>query len=120
MQVEMDELVTNPDGERDEIALIYRTKGIPEEQALQMADTIMSDKSQAHQFLVREELGINPDELEGSAMEAAIYSFVLFSIGAVIPVIPFIFTNGLNAILLSVGMSAAGLFLIGGAITLFT
>jgi len=120
MQVEMDELETNPDGERQEIALIYRAKGIPEEQAHQMATEIMSDKHQAHQFLVKEELGINPDELEGSAMEAAAYSFVLFSIGAVIPVIPFIFTNGLNAILLSVGMSAAGLFLIGGAITLFT
>ena len=120
MQVEMDELVTNPDGERNEIALIYKAKGIPEEQAQEMADTIMSDMNQAHQFLVKEELGINPDELEGSAMEAAIYSFVLFSIGAVIPVIPFIFTNGLNAILLSVGMSAAGLFLIGAAITLFT
>jgi VIT1/CCC1 family predicted Fe2+/Mn2+ transporter/rubrerythrin len=120
MQVEMDELETNPEGEKREIALIYMTKGIPEEQAHRMANEIMSDKIQAHQFLVKEELGINADELEGSAMEAAIYSFVLFSIGAIIPVIPFIFTNGLNAILLSVGMSAAGLFLIGSAITLFT
>ncbi|MCX6309866.1 MAG: VIT1/CCC1 transporter family protein, partial [Bacteroidia bacterium] len=120
MQLEMDELDSNPEGELKEIALIYVTKGIPEDQALQMATEIMSDKQQAHQFLVKEELGINPEELEGSAMEAALYSFVLFSIGAIIPVVPFIFSSGLNAILWSVGLSAAGLFLIGSAITLFT
>jgi predicted membrane protein (TIGR00267 family) len=44
----------------------------------------------------------------------------LFAIGAVIPVIPFMFTNGMQAVILSVSMSAVGLFLIGAAITLFT
>jgi VIT1/CCC1 family predicted Fe2+/Mn2+ transporter len=53
-------------------------------------------------------------------MEAALYSFFLFAIGAIIPVIPFIFATGYTAIVLSVGMSAVGLFLIGSAITLFT
>jgi predicted membrane protein (TIGR00267 family) len=70
--------------------------------------------------LVKEELGINAEELKGSAVEAAIYSFILFAIGAVIPVIPFMFTNGMQAVILSVSMSAVGLFLIGAAITLFT
>jgi len=53
-------------------------------------------------------------------MEAAIYSFILFAIGAVIPVIPFFFTTGTTAIVISVAGSALGLFLIGSAITLFT
>jgi len=69
---------------------------------------------------VKEELGINPEELKGSAMEAAIYSFILFSIGAIIPVLPFFFIKGTAAIVISVIASAAGLFLIGSAITLFT
>lgn len=120
MQLEMDELETNPEGERQELALIYVAKGIPEEQANTMATEIMLDKDQAHQILVREELGINAEELKGSAMEAAVYSFILFAIGAVIPVIPFMFTGGTTAIVISVIGSGIGLFLIGAAITLFT
>ncbi len=120
MQLEMDELETNPEGERQELALIYIAKGIPEAQANEMATEIMKDKNHAHKFLVKEELGINEEELKGSAVEAAVYSFILFAIGAVIPVIPFMFTNGMKAIILSVGLSAIGLFLIGAAITLFT
>lgn len=120
MQLEMDELETNPEGEQREIALIYMAKGIPEAQAVQMAASIMENKEEAHEILVKEELGINADELKGSAMEAAVYSFVLFGVGAVIPVIPFMFTSGFTAIIISVIASAGGLFLIGAAITLFT
>ncbi|OWK73971.1 rubrerythrin family protein [Flavobacteriaceae bacterium JJC] len=120
MSLEMDELEVNPEGELKEIALIYRAKGIPQQQAEKMADQMMSDKFSAHQFLVQEELGINVEELKGSAMEAALASFFLFAVGAIIPVIPFFFWSGTKAIVLSAGFSAVGLFLIGSAITLFT
>lgn len=120
MQLEMEELETNPEGEEKELALIYISKGIPEPQARSMAKAIISDKDRAHEMLIQEELGINAEDLQGSAMEAAITSFILFAIGAVIPVIPFFFLSGINAVLLSAGMSALGLFLIGSAITLFT
>ncbi len=120
MAIEMEELETNPAGEERELALIYMAKGIPEDQALKMSADIMKDKTQAHTVLVKEELGINADELQGSAMEAALYSFFLFTLGGLIPLIPFIFLSGFHAIVLSVIMSATGLFLIGAAITLFT
>ena len=120
MQLEMEELETNPEGEEKELALIYISKGIPEPQARSMAKAIISDKDRAHEMLIQEELGINAEDLQGSAMEAAITSFILFAIGAVIPVIPFFFLSGMNAVLLSAGFSALGLFLIGSAITLFT
>lgn len=120
MQLEMEELETNPEGEEKELALIYISKGIPEEQAMKMATDIMSDKGHAHEILVKEELGINAEDLKGSAMEAAISSFILFGIGAIIPVIPFFFLGGTQAILLSALLSATGLFGIGSAITLFT
>lgn len=120
MQIEMDELEHNPEGEEKELVLIYITKGIPEEQAKKMAADIMQNKQHAHEVLVREELGINQEELKGSAMEAALSSFVLFAIGAILPVIPFFFSSGFNAILWSASISALGLFLIGAAITLFT
>jgi vacuolar iron transporter family protein len=120
MQLEMDELETNPEGELQELALIFMAKGIPETQAMNMAREAMKDKNQAHKLLVREELGINEEELKGSAVEAAVSSFILFAIGAVIPVLPFMFTSGFKAIVFSICLSAAGLFLIGSAITLFT
>ncbi|MBK9727013.1 MAG: VIT1/CCC1 transporter family protein [Saprospiraceae bacterium] len=120
MQLEMEELEINPAGEQQEIALIYIAKGIPSEQAKVMAEEILKDKKKAHEFLVKEELGINAEELKGSAMEAAFFSFILFAIGAIIPVAPFFFTSGMTAIYLSVGFSALGLFIIGAAITLFT
>ncbi len=120
MQLEMDELETNPEGEEKELVLIYISKGITEEQAKSIAKEIMSNKDHAHQVLVKEELGINPEDLKGSAMEAAITSFLLFGIGAIIPVIPFFFFGGYVSIILSAVFSAVGLFGIGAAITLFT
>ena len=120
MELEMEELETNPEGEEKELALIYMTKGIPEENARSMAKDIIADKEHAHEVLVREELGINAEELKGSAMEAALSSFGMFAIGAIIPVAPFFFVQGQTGILWSVMMSVIGLFLIGSAITLFT
>lgn len=120
MAIEMEELLHNPEGEERELALIYMTKGIPEEQARKMANEVINNKDHAHEILVKEELGINAEDLKGSAMEAAISSFILFGIGAIIPVIPFFFLQGNLAILISAIASGAGLFLIGAAITLFT
>ena len=120
MAIEMEELETNPEGEERELALIYQTKGIPEAQAREMAREVMQDKEHAHDVLVREELGINAEELKGSAMEAATASFIFFAIGAIIPVVPFFLLSGSAAVLTSAALSAAGLFVIGAAITLFT
>jgi VIT1/CCC1 family predicted Fe2+/Mn2+ transporter len=120
MQLEMDELEANPEGEERELALIYQSKGIPEAQARAMAKDVISDKDLAHSVLVKEELGINTEDIKGSAIEAAVTSFLLFAFGAVIPVIPFFFLSGMKAILISTVMSALGLFMIGASITLFT
>jgi VIT1/CCC1 family predicted Fe2+/Mn2+ transporter len=120
MQLEMEELLVNPAGEERELALIYMSKGIPEAQARTMAADIIQHTDKAHEVLVKEELGIQPEDLKGSAMEAAITSFILFAVGAIIPVIPFFFTGGLKAVLFSAILSALGLFLIGASITLFT
>ncbi len=120
MALEMDEIVVNPEGEAKEIMLIYMAKGIPEIQAREMAQKAMSTPGEAHQLLVKEELGINPEDLKSSAKEAAVTSFVLFAIGAIIPLLPFFWGGGYTAILLSAGLSTLGLFVIGSAITLFT
>ena len=120
IQLELEELETNPEGEQQELSLIYQSKGINKIEAERMAAEAMQDTARAHQVLIEEELGINPEELKGSAIEAALYSFVLFGIGAIIPVFPFLFISGFKAILYSSALSALGLFGIGAAITLFT
>ena len=114
------EIEASPKEEAEELALIYQAKGLDPEQAKILADQIMSDKDNALDTLVREELGIDPKELGGSAWEAAIFSFFLFAIGAIIPVIPFIFLEGRAAILTSLSFSVVGLFAIGAGTSLFT
>ncbi|MFC3812904.1 VIT1/CCC1 transporter family protein [Lacihabitans lacunae] len=120
MDLEMEEIENNPEGEEKELALIYQAKGIPADQAIVMAKEIMKDKEKAHEVLIKEELGIDPEDIKGSAMEAALSSFFMFAVGAVLPVIPFFFMGGTPAVLLSTLLSALGLFLIGASITLFT
>jgi VIT1/CCC1 family predicted Fe2+/Mn2+ transporter len=118
--IERDELEQNPAEEQEELVLIYQAKGLPEEQARALAARLIADGPSALDTLAREELGVDPDELGGSAWEAAISSFLLFAVGAVVPVLPFLFLSGLAAVGLSVALSTLGLFGIGAAITLLT
>jgi VIT1/CCC1 family predicted Fe2+/Mn2+ transporter len=118
--VEKAELQDVPEEEREELTLIYQAKGLQEQEAKALADRLLSDKSTALDTLAREELGIDPDELGGSALQAALTSFFLFALGAVIPVAPFAFGGGLTIIAISLALSVVGLFLIGTGITLTT
>ncbi len=118
--VEGEEIEQSPEEEAQELALIYEARGVEPEQALSLARQILNNKESALQTMAREELGVDPDELGGSAWEAALTSFFLFAIGAILPVLPFFFISGTTAVLLSIGLSVLGLFGLGAAITLFT
>ncbi len=120
LDIEMEELENNPEEEQHELALIYQAKGIAKADAQAMAQRLLSNKATAHETLIKEELGFDPGELGGSAWTAALTSFFLFAVGAIIPVIPFIVFEGLQATIVSVAVSTLGLFAIGAAITLFT
>jgi VIT1/CCC1 family predicted Fe2+/Mn2+ transporter len=118
--IERDELEASPHEEAEELALIYQAKGLPPEQARAMAERLMADPATALDTLAREELGIDPEELGGSAWVAAGTSFVLFALGAIIPVAPYFFVEGTTAVMVSVILSMIGLFAIGAAITVIT
>ena len=120
IEIERDELESRPEEEREELALIYQSKGVPKEQAWELSGHIIAGGESALNTLAREELGIDPDELGGSAWEAAFTSFFLFAAGAIVPVIPFIFLEVATAVIVSIVLSAVGLFAIGAAITLMT
>jgi VIT1/CCC1 family predicted Fe2+/Mn2+ transporter len=117
---ERDEIEQNPEEEIQELALIYQTRGISQEAAQNMANQLLSNKESALDTLSREELGIDPDQLGGSAWEAAITSFFLFTLGAIFPLSPFFFMTGMPAVFVSIAVSIVGLFLLGAVITLFT
>ena len=118
--VEKEEIAANPQEEAEELALIYQAKGLPEQQAREVADRLMSNHASALDTLAREELGIDPGELGGSAFQAAAVSFLLFALGAIIPLLPFVFLSGTSAVIAAMIASGAGLFTIGAAITLLT
>jgi vacuolar iron transporter family protein len=118
--VERQELQEMPEEEREELALIYEAKGIDRETANRMAEHIMVQGEAALDTLTREELGIDPEELGGSAWTASVMSFMLFAIGAVIPVIPFAFGSGTIAVLFSLLLGILGFFIVGVGITLTT
>ena len=118
--IEAEELRLNPKEEAQELALIYQAKGLSEAHAREVAERLIATEGSALDTLAREELGIDPNELGGSAMQAAVTSFMLFAVGAIIPVLPFFFFSGESAITWSLAASGVGLFVIGAGITLLT
>jgi VIT1/CCC1 family predicted Fe2+/Mn2+ transporter len=120
IQIESDELRDAPEAEAEELTLIYQAKGLPEAQARELAAKLIGQPATALDTLAREELGIDPDELGGSAWQAAATSFVLFAIGAIVPVAPFALLSGQTAVWTSIVASGILLFGIGAGITLMT
>jgi len=120
IDVERAEIATNPEDETEELALIYQARGIPEERARALAAEIMSSPEAAIETLAREELGIDPGELGGSSWEAAISSFLMFAVGAIIPVIAFIAWSGVIAVFAAIALSVVGLFVVGALTSLST
>lgn len=119
--VEREELEAFPEEEEQELRLIYEAKGLEPADAARLAHKIVTgDPEVALDTMAREELGIDPTELGGSAWVAAITSFVLFAIGAVIPLLPFVFVTGMPAIIVATVLSGLALFGLGAGITLLT
>jgi hypothetical protein len=80
IRIESSELAEDPEGEGEELKLIYEAKGLSPSEAETMVRHLLADRSNALDALARQELGIDPKDLGGSAREAAIASFVLFAI----------------------------------------
>jgi VIT1/CCC1 family predicted Fe2+/Mn2+ transporter len=117
--LERAELAAIPEEEFEELVAIYRSKGLPEADARRFAEHIFADPEVALQTLVREELGLDRDGMS-SPWSAAGGSFLAFCVGAVIPVIPFLFVAGTAAIIISFVASLVGLFVLGALVSLLT
>jgi VIT1/CCC1 family predicted Fe2+/Mn2+ transporter len=116
---EAEELEVSPEAEEHELALIYRAKGLDALEAKRVASQMMRDKDKALDTLTREELGLDPAELGGNPWSAAGVSFCLFSVGAIFPVMPFLWTHGFSAIVQCIVLSTLALASIGVFTSLF-
>jgi vacuolar iron transporter family protein len=120
IHLEAHEIGSEPEEERAELAELYVRKGISRELADRLAEEIMNDPALALDTHAREELGLDPDEGLGSPEAAAGASFVMFSVGAFVPLVPFLFGSGAAAVAVSAGLSAAALFGVGAAMSYLT
>ncbi len=117
--LERAELEAMPEEEEAELAAIFRAKGFTDEEARTVAARLFQDPEHALDTLLREELGIDPDQL-GSPWGAAFGSLIAFAAGAVVPVVPFLFGRGLTTVLVSVGLSLVAMFAVGVGVSLLT
>lgn len=113
--LEKREIEEAPEEEVAELALIFKQKGLGTEQASRTAAEIMKHPASALDTLVREELGLDPEDL-GSPWGAAWSSFVMFSVGAIVPVLPFLLLRGQVAIVASAGLAGIVLASVGGLV----
>lgn len=120
VKTEAEELEQNPGEEQEELALIYQAKGLGQDEARALAKRLLTDRKSALDTLVREELGLDPDELGGSPYVAAGTSFGLFAVGAIFPVLPFFFLMGSSAVVASLALAGLALAIIGVATSIFT
>lgn len=115
--VEQRELERNPTEEEYELALIFQRKGLSAELAARVAQELSANPEEAWRTHVREELGVDPDDLP-SPWVAAGASFVSFTVGALVPVLPFLL--GMSAVLPALLLTAFALMLTGGVVARLT
>ncbi|MGH9279750.1 MAG: VIT1/CCC1 transporter family protein [Acidimicrobiales bacterium] len=119
LAMEKIELRRRPESERRELVQIYRSRGVEPETAEKLATEMMRDPELALETHAREELGIDPSEL-GSPVGAAVSSFLAFSLGALVPLMPWFFASGTVALVLSIGLGTVAALGVGAALARFT
>lgn len=119
LEMERIELRRRPESERRELVQIYRSRGIEEETAEELATAMMSDPDLALDTHAREELGIDPNSL-GRPVAASVSSFLSFAVGALVPLLPWFMGTGTAAIVATVALGVITSLLVGGALARFT
>ncbi len=119
LALEAEELDLYPEEEAAELALIYEARGLPQSEAVALGQRVIQDPVQALDVLAREELGLDPSQIS-SPWTAAGLSFLFFALGAIVPVLPFLFAVGNGALWVSIGLAAVALLVLGAGMSLFT
>lgn len=119
IDIERQELAEYPEEEKEELSLIYQTRGIPKKDADDLASLMINNPDTGLNTLAREELGLNPDDIV-SPIGAMIYSFLSFAIGAFLPLTPFLMTHEASSVWMSIAVTGLTLFFVGITLSLFS
>jgi VIT1/CCC1 family predicted Fe2+/Mn2+ transporter len=119
IDIEQQELADDPVGEQRELAAMYRARGVPAVDADTVARILMATPEVALDTHARLELGVDPEDT-GSSVQAAVVSFFSFSIGALLPLLPWFFTGGTTAVLASIAIGAVASVALGATIGSFS
>jgi len=114
---EAHELKHNPESERQELAETFRMRGVDPGLADEVARQLSVQPDHALAVHVREELGVDPEDLP-SPYTAAAASLVTFAVGALIPLTPYL--AGLNSLPLALGLAGLAAFIGGGLVARLT
>ena len=115
LQMEREELEQFPEEEETELAYIYRAKGFTSDEAKVIAKRVLSNPNVAIDTMAREELGMDQRAL-GSPVGAALSSFISFAIGALVPLLPYLFVSESSSFIVSIFLSGVALLAVGGVI----
>jgi VIT1/CCC1 family predicted Fe2+/Mn2+ transporter len=119
MQIERVSLERRPEEEQAELESIYRSRGLGQAQASELAAAVHADPEVALDVHIREELGVDPDDI-GEPVRAAVGSFLAFSLGAAVPLVPWMFSTGRAAVFTSVLLGLVAAALVGATIARLT
>jgi VIT1/CCC1 family predicted Fe2+/Mn2+ transporter len=119
LDVERTEIASHPEGERQELVMIYERRGVTAELAQVLASEMMATPERALDTHAREELGIDPGEL-GSPVSAAVASFASFALGALVPLSAVLLATGGAAVAFAVLFSTTAAAAVGAALGIFT
>ena len=117
IEVEKAEIARVPEAEQAELTAIYEARGVDAATAREVARQLSRDPDQAWRVHAREELGVDPDDLP-SPWTAAASSFGAFTVGAAVPLLPYVL--GVTTLLLPVLLALLALFGAGALVSRWT
>ncbi len=119
MNRERQEIETHPEEEIEEMELFYQLKGFSAREAKRLAARLAKHPQQLLKTLAHEELGLS-EQTFPNVWRSAFSATISTAIGALVPVIPFMFTSGLSALLISLVVSTIAHFAVGASKVLVT
>jgi vacuolar iron transporter family protein len=119
LDIERRALAESPEDETRELIEIFKRKGLAPELAQHLASEVMSDPELALETHAREEFGVDPSSL-GSPIAASISSFIAFTVGAFIPLAPWLVGGGAAAVAWSIALSAVAALALGAVLGTLT
>ncbi len=119
VELQRDQLNHTPEQERAILTAIYVEKGLSRDEAELIVGRIMADPERAIDTFVREEIGLSAETM-GSPVAAGIGSLIAFSVGAFVPLLPFLLLAGAAAFVTSLAGSLVALFAVGLGVSRLT